>query len=161
MTCSNGEGSGYFAPGTGIMLNNMMGEDDLHPDGFHCSPPGQRVGSMMSPSVLLHGDRAELVLGSGGSKRIRTAMIQVLVQLIDCHRDRVEAVEAPRLHWDGEILQMEPGFPASSVEALRKRVRVNVWQEKSMYFGGVHVVAPGQGGAGDPRRGGAVEVVRP
>ncbi len=161
MTCSNGEGSGYFAPGTGIMLNNMMGEDDLHPDGFHCAPPGQRVGSMMSPSVLLHGDRAELVLGSGGSKRIRTAMTQVLTQLVDFRRHRVEAVEAPRLHWDGEIVQVEPGFPAPAIEALRRRVRVNVWQERSMYFGGVHVVVPGRGGAGDPRRGGAVEVVRP
>ncbi|HEB51361.1 MAG TPA: gamma-glutamyltransferase [Desulfobulbus sp.] len=161
MTCSNGEGSGYFAPGTGIMLNNMMGEDDLHPDGFHCSPPGQRVGSMMSPSVLVRDDQAELVLGSGGSKRIRTAMTQVLTQLVDFRRHRVEAVEAPRLHWDGEILQMEPGFSGPAVEALRRRVRVNVWQEKSMYFGGVHVVEPGRGGAGDPRRGGAVEVVRP
>ncbi len=161
MTCSNGEGSGYFAPGTGIMLNNMMGEDDLHPDGFHSAPPGQRVGSMMSPSVLLHGDRAELVLGSGGSKRIRTAMTQVLTQMVDFGRDLVQAVEAPRLHWDGEVLQMEPGFAEASVAALQQKVRVNVWQEKSMYFGGVHVVVPGRGGAGDPRRGGAVEVVRP
>ena len=53
MTCSNGEGSGYFAPQTGIMLNNMMGEDDLHPDGFHTDPPGERVASMMSPSLLM------------------------------------------------------------------------------------------------------------
>ena len=51
MTCSNGEGSGYIVPGTGVMLNNMMGEDDLHPNGFHSSPPGERVGSMMSPSL--------------------------------------------------------------------------------------------------------------
>ena len=116
---------------------------------------------MMSPSVLVRDDQAELVLGSGGSKRIRTAMTQVLTQLVDFRRHRVEAVEAPRLHWDGEILQMEPGFSGPAVEALRRRVRVNVWQEKSMYFGGVHVVEPGRGGAGDPRRGGAVEVVRP
>ena len=57
MTFSNGEGSGYFAPETGVMLNNMMGEDDLHPDGFHSSPPGQRVGSMMSPSLLVKDDQ--------------------------------------------------------------------------------------------------------
>jgi len=68
MTNSNGEGSGYVVPGTGIMLNNMLGEDDLHPDGFHASPPGQRVASMMSPSILLHGDgRVRAVLEAHGA----------------------------------------------------------------------------------------------
>ena len=69
MTCSNGEGSGYFAPNSGVMLNNMMGEDDLHPQGFHSSPPGQRVGSMMSPSLLIKDGKVALVIGSGGFKR--------------------------------------------------------------------------------------------
>jgi len=159
MTCSNGEGSGYFAPGTGIMLNNMMGEDDLHPDGFHSAPPGERVGSMMSPSVLLQGDIPRLVLGSGGSKRIRTAITQVLTRMIDYGLSPQEAVCSPRLHWDGEVLQMEPGFPEQAVRELKKHVPVNVWQEQSMYFGGVHVVVPGREGAGDPRRGGSVAVV--
>ena len=95
MTCSNGEGSGYFAPSTGVMLNNMMGEDDLHPDGFHCDPPGIRVGSMMSPSLLIGDDGVELVIGSGGSKRIRTAISQVVSQLVDHGRDLTEAVAAP------------------------------------------------------------------
>ncbi len=158
MTCSNGEGCGYFAPGTGIMLNNMMGEDDLHPDGFHSSPPGERVGSMMSPSLLTRGNRVKLVLGSGGSKRIRTAITQVLSQIIDFGRPVTQAVEAPRLYWDGEsnILQLEPGFSDEAVNALKDRVEVNVWQEQSMYFGGVHTVIPGADGAGDPRRGGSV-----
>ncbi|MEJ2691192.1 MAG: gamma-glutamyltransferase, partial [Deltaproteobacteria bacterium] len=57
MTTSNGEGSGCMVPDTGIMLNNMMGEDDLHPDGFHSSPPGIRISSMMSPSILLENDK--------------------------------------------------------------------------------------------------------
>ena len=159
MTCSNGEGSGYFAPGTGIMLNNMMGEDDLHPDGFHSSPAGERVGSMMSPSLVLAGDEVELVIGSGGSKRIRTAITQVLNQIIDYGRPYRIAVESPRLHWDGERLQVEPGFTTEGIEALRGKVEVNVWQEQSMYFGGVHVVVPGKLGVGDPRRGGSVAVV--
>jgi gamma-glutamyltranspeptidase/glutathione hydrolase len=77
MTTSNGEGSGYIVPQTGIMLNNMMGEDDLHPDGFHAEAPGQRVASMMSPCLLLRDGRVRLVVGSGGSKRIRTALLQV------------------------------------------------------------------------------------
>lgn len=159
MTCSNGEGSGYFAPGTGIMLNNMMGEDDLHPNGFHSAPSGERVSSMMSPSVLLNKDEVELVLGSGGSKRIRTAITQVLTQIVDFQRSPEVAVHSPRLHFDGESLQIEPGFSEESLKALRETIPVNVWQEQSMYFGGVHVVVPGQYGIGDPRRGGAVAVV--
>jgi len=159
MTCSNGEGSGYFAPGTGIMLNNMMGEDDLHPDGFHSAPAGERVGSMMSPSMLLKEDQPCLVIGSGGSKRIRTAITQVLMRMIDQGMGSREAVEAPRLHWDGEVVQMEPGFTEEGIAAVQQQVPVNVWQEQSMYFGGVHVVVPGREGAGDPRRGGSVSVV--
>ncbi len=159
MTCSNGEGSGYFAPGTGVMLNNMMGEDDLHPEGFHSSPPGDRVASMMSPSLLLRGDEVELVIGSGGSKRIRTAITQVLTQLIDFHREPELAVNSPRLHFDGEALQVEPGFDPDALAALKKRLPVNIWQERSMYFGGVHLVLPGKIGVGDPRRGGSVAVV--
>jgi len=163
MTCSNGEGSGYFAPGTGVMLNNMMGEDDLHPEGFHAAEPGQRVVSMMSPSLLLDRDGAvALVLGSGGSKRIRTAITQVLTQVVEFGRDLEAAVHAPRLHWDGEALQVEPGFTAEALAPLRARWRVNVWRERSVYFGGVHCVVPGRMGVGDPRRGGAVaEVGRP
>jgi len=160
MTCSNGEGSGYFAPGTGIMLNNMMGEDDLHPEGFHSSPAGQRVASMMSPSLVLKDDQVIMVLGSGGSKRIRSAMTQVLTQVIDFGRDIHVAVNAPRLHWDGEVLQIEPGFPEESVRVLIERFPVNVWQRQNIYFGGVHTVIPGRQGVGDPRRGGAVAEVK-
>lgn len=156
MTCSNGEGSGYFAPGTGVMLNNMMGEDDLHPQGFHSSPAGQRVGSMMSPSMLLKDDKVTLVIGSGGSKRIRTAVTQVLGQVMDFGRTLQEAVDAPRLHWDGVQVQMEPGFSHSAVRCLKECVSVNEWQAQGIYFGGVHAVVPGIEGASDSRRGGAV-----
>lgn len=159
MTCSNGEGSGYFVPGTGVMLNNMMGEDDLHPAGFHSSPAGQRVASMMAPSVLLKDGEVKMVLGSGGSKRIRTAITQVLSQVIDFGRDIQVAVNAPRLHWDGDALQLEPGFPAESVAELVKRFPVNVWEERNVYFGGVHTVIPGCDCVGDPRRGGATAEV--
>ncbi len=161
MTCSNGEGSGYFVPGTGIMLNNMMGEDDLHPAGFHAEPPGQRVGSMMSPSALLHDDEVKLVFGSGGSKRIRTALTQVLTQIIDFNRSLSEAVVAPRMYWDGdeEILQIEPGFSEQGMKALKDRATINIWDDLDLYFGGVHAVIPGVGGVGDPRRGGATVVV--
>lgn len=156
MTCSNGEGAGYFAPGSGVMLNNMMGEDDLHPEGFHSSPPGQRVASMMSPSLLVKDNDVKLVIGSGGSKRIRTAVTQVLNQVIDFKRPLQDAVDAPRLHWDGEFVQLEPGFSSEDVELLKEKVRVNEWAAQGVYFGGVHAVIPGKEGAADPRRGGGV-----
>lgn len=159
MTCSNGEGSGYFAPGTGVMLNNMMGEDDLHPDGFHSSPAGIRVHSMMSPSILLEDGKAKLVIGSGGSKRIRTAISQVVGQIIYHDRDLKQAVDAPRLYWDGSVLQVEPGFDQESFHDLKERYPVNFWEQRDVYFGGVHAVIPGEEGAGDPRRGGAVTIV--
>ena len=159
MTCSNGEGSGYIVPGTGVMLNNMMGEDDLHPDGFHSSPPGQRVGSMMSPSMLMKDNQIRLVIGSGGSKRIRTSMSQVMNQVVDFDRPLKTAVEAPRLYWDGEVLQVEPGFSEEALEEVQRHVKINIWDTKDVYFGGVHAVIPGKCGAGDSRRGGCVEEV--
>ena len=156
MTCSNGEGSGYFAPGTGIMLNNMMGEDDLHPGGFHSSPAGERVYSMMSPSLLLQDDHVKLVIGSGGSKRIRTAISQVLMQVVDFKRSLQEAVDAPRLYLDENCLQLEPGFSDIAVNSLKDIIPINLWDQQDVYFGGVHAVIPGLEGAGDKRRGGSV-----
>lgn len=159
MTLSNGEGSGYIVPGTGIMLNNMLGEDDLHPEGFHASPPGERVSSMMSPSLVLRDGEPRLIVGSGGSKRIRTTLVQVISDVVDFGMGVREAVEAPRIHWDGEILQMEPGFSAAAIAALERNWRVNAWSERNLYFGGAHAVDPRGEGAGDPRRGGHATVV--
>jgi gamma-glutamyltranspeptidase/glutathione hydrolase len=160
MTTSNGEGSGYIVPGTGIMLNNMMGEDDLHPDGWHTDPPGVRISSMMSPTIVLDAHGApHLALGSGGSKRIRTALLQVLVSTLDLGASLTEAVEAPRVHWDGEAMQVEPGLPADTLASLREDVAVNEWDVFDVYFGGVHAVNANDGGAGDPRRGGHAMIV--
>jgi gamma-glutamyltranspeptidase/glutathione hydrolase len=156
MTTSNGEGSGYVVPGTGIHLNNMMGEDDLHPDGFHASPPGQRVASMMSPCLLLRDGDLHAVLGSGGSKRIRTALLQVVSDRVDHGLALDDAVERPRIHWDGETLHAEPGLGPEVLAALAARAPVRSWDRLDLYFGGVHAVAPGGEAAGDPRRGGAV-----
>ncbi len=164
MTTSNGEGSGYIAPGTGIMLNNMMGEDDPHPEGFHASPPGLRVASMMSPSLLLEGDQVKLALGSGGSKRIRTAILQVISNVVDFGMSLHEAIESSRLHWDGECVQVEPGYSEAALRALRQRWNINEWDVHDVYFGGVHAVSPSGEGAGDHRRGGVaakVESLKP
>jgi gamma-glutamyltranspeptidase/glutathione hydrolase len=160
MTTSNGECSGDVIAGTGICCNNMLGEDDLHPDGFHAAPPGVRVASMMSPTFVLAPDgEVELALGSGGSKRIRSALLQVLAAVIDDGAPLDEAVLAPRIHWDADHLEVEPGLDPAVLAALQAAQPVNVWPATSMYFGGVHAVAPGRTGAGDPRRGGAVRIV--
>jgi gamma-glutamyltranspeptidase/glutathione hydrolase len=160
MTTSNGEGSGWLLPGTGVMANNMMGEDDLHPDGFHASPPGERVASMMAPSLVVDADGAvRLAVGSGGSKRIRTALAQVIAAVLDQQRPLVDAVEAPRLHWDGAQLHVEPGWPEAVVDELAARWPVSEWPQRDLYFGGVHAVIPGHEAAADSRRGGAAQVL--
>jgi gamma-glutamyltranspeptidase/glutathione hydrolase len=159
MTNSDGEGSGYVVPGTGIMLNNMLGEDDLHPEGFHAGPPGERVSSMMSPSILLGEEGVSLVIGSGGSKRIRSTIMQVMSHVVDFGVPLQDAVNAPRVHWDGELLHVEPGLPDETLRVLREQWPVHAWTQRDVYFGGVQAVVPGRAGAGDPRRGGAVERV--
>merc|ERR1711969_192953 len=128
----------------------MLGEDDLHPEGFHGWPPGERVGSMMSPTLVLEAGAVCLVAGSGGSKRIRSAIVQVLTGVLDAGLPVREAVEASRQHWDGEQLQVEPGVPDDALAALRERWPVNAWDARSLYFGGVHVVAPPAEAAADP-----------
>ncbi len=160
MTTSNGEGSGHLIPGTGIMLNNMLGEDDLY-----CGPrpgevPGERLASMMAPTLVKEGDRVILALGSGGSKRIRSAIFQVMTHMLDCSLDLGKAVTAPRLHFDGEILQVEEGVSSETRTFLEQRWRTNFWKVKDLYFGGVHAIVPGMSAIGDPRRGGD-DLVRP
>jgi gamma-glutamyltranspeptidase / glutathione hydrolase len=154
MTTSNGSGSGVTLGDTGVFANNIMGEEDLHPRGFHLAPPGVRVGSMMAPSVLLRPDAPPLALGSGGSERIRSALTQVLAQLLDDGLPLAEAVAAPRIHWDGRTVQVEPGLAADAVAALAATRPVNVWQVTDLYFGGVNAVDAAGDRVGDHRRGG-------
>jgi gamma-glutamyltranspeptidase/glutathione hydrolase len=161
MSTSNGEGSGIVAPGTGVLLNNMLGEEDLHPGGFHASHAGQRVGSMMAPVIVLDGDHQPLLAaGTGGSARIRTSLLQVVAGSIDePATPLVDIVERARMHWDGELVQLEAGIPDEAAAAVAERWPSNRWGERSLYFGGVHAVRPGHSAAGDPRRGGADMVV--
>ena len=109
VTCSNGTGSGVIVPGTGIHVNNMLGEEDLNPLGFHVNPPGRRVPSMMSPTVVLRDGELEAGLGSGGSNRIRSAVLQTIIRLIDDGMEAQAAVDAPRVHFEAGAVQAEPG----------------------------------------------------
>ena len=113
VTCSNGTGSGVMAPGTGIHLNNMLGEEDLNPLGFHRLDPGTRVTSMMAPTIVLRDGEVELSLGSAGSNRLRSAILQVVRYVFDCGMEVGEAVRAGRLHYEAETLHAEPGFSPS------------------------------------------------
>src|SRR4029077_4984988 len=83
VTCTNGEGSGVVVPGTGIHVNNVMGEEDLNPQGFHRHPAGRRGPSVMARSVVLRGGAPERVLGSGRSNRIRSAILQTITGVVD------------------------------------------------------------------------------
>lgn len=160
VTTSNGEGCGYIIPGTGVMMNNMLGEEDINPHGFHIQSPGARMSSMMSPTVVMKGGTPEIVLGSGGSNRIRNAIFQVILNIIDHKFPVSRAVNLPRVHWDGRLFQLEKGVEIAEQENLESEgIPVNGWQEKNMYFGGVHTVVRDaesgeMSGAGDLRRGG-------
>jgi len=114
---------------------------------------------MMAPSVLLDGERVRLALGSAGSTRIRTALLQVLLDVVDFGMRVGQAVAAPRLHWDGARVHCEPGFSDAACAALGRRWPLNVWRVTDVYFGGVQAVSPDGEGAADPRRGGSTEVV--
>ena len=165
ITASNGEGSSYAIPGTGIMLNNMLGEDDLNPDGFHRWPENVRMSSMMAPTTILNRGKPEIVLGSGGSKRIRTAIAQVISNLLDFDMSVAQAVSSPRLHWDEGKLNVEPGFEGLDRDRLGTVLgdRIVPWAKQNMFFGGVHTVAWGSDGqflgAGDGRRDGYADWV--
>ncbi len=160
---SNGEGCGHLLPGTGIHLNNMLGEEDLNPRGFHLWPPGTRMGSMMAPTAARLADGKRIALGSGGSNRLRGAILQVLLNLTDFHMPLSAAVAAPRLHVENGLAQAEPGVSPAALDALEAEVRrVQLWQAPNLYFGGVHAVSRGTDGwleaVGDARRGGVGEV---
>lgn len=159
VTSTNGEGSGVVVPGTGIHLNNIMGEQDLNPLGFHLHPAGRRMPSMMAPSVVVRAGEVELVLGSAGSNRIRSALLQTIVGVVDCGLDVLAAVTAPRAHFEDGVVYAEPGL---DLDALRGAGHeVVAFHDLNLFFGGVQAVQrSGESivGAGDPRRGGVAVV---
>lgn len=160
VTTSHGEGCGYVIPGTGIMMNNMLGEEDLNPHGFHQWQENVRISSMMTPTIVLKDNLPEIVLGSGGANRIRTAILQVISNIIDFKMPVDRAVNSPRIHWENGVLNVEPGFGQEVIESLvLSNENMVLWNKKNMFFGGVHTVMEVAGsisGAGDDRRSGAI-----
>ncbi|TDJ32477.1 MAG: gamma-glutamyltransferase [Gammaproteobacteria bacterium] len=159
LSLSNGEGSAFVAPGTGVMLNNMLGEEDLNPAGLQKFPPDRRMASMMCPTLMTREDGTAVALGSGGSNRLRTAILQVLVDTLYFDMNLEASVNSPRLHFERDVLNVEPGFPPATTDWFRDSFPDAVfWDAFNLFFGGVHAVAvhpDGTFSAGaDARRGG-------
>ncbi len=165
LTTTAGETAGYVVPGTGFIPNNILGEEDLNPHGFHNWQAGQRIPTMMAPTFVSLNGNIRLVVGSGGSIRIRSAILQTLSNLLDFGMDLESAVNAARVHVENGVLQCELGYDPHAVDQVESwGYRVNRWSARSIYFGGAHSVARTESGrltaAGDSRRGGATAEVR-
>jgi gamma-glutamyltranspeptidase/glutathione hydrolase len=163
LSTSNGEGCGHILPGTGIMMNNMLGEEDLNPNGFHLWPPAQRMTSMMAPTLVHSANDTVITLGSGGSNRLRTAILQVLLNLLEFGMSLEEAVNSPRLHFEAGIINAEADFGDNQIDVLLEHYpQCKIWPERNLFFGGTHAVMQQNGifsGVGDPRRGGVAKIV--
>ena len=160
LSSSLGSGSGVVVPGTGIHLNNMLGEWDL----VTGAAPGARLTSMMAPSVVLKDGRPRLVLGSAGSARLRGAIFQVVANVVAHGLGVEDAVTAPRVHVEDGTLHCEGGADPAELDRLEADGwNLMRWKRRNLYFGGVSAVELLDGGAlaaaGDPRRGGAGLVV--
>jgi gamma-glutamyltranspeptidase/glutathione hydrolase len=152
-----GYGSGLVVPGTGIPLNNSLGEPELNPRGFHALDPGERLVSSMSPTVVSSAEGGLVALGSPGASRIPTAILQTLVNVLDLGMAVEEAVLAPRFHAEGDLFAYENGGRSAD---LRRFGRVLPYEGPNMFFGGVNAVRLTTEGsfeaAADPRRSGGV-----
>ncbi|MGB2953863.1 MAG: gamma-glutamyltransferase [Gaiellaceae bacterium] len=158
MTASSGSGSGVIAPGTGVHLNNMLGEYDLNPRGRR-SVPGRRLTSMMAPSLVLRGNRPRLVVGSAGSVRLRGAILQIVVNVVGHGLPVDEAITRARVHLEEPHVHCEGGHDAAELDRLAALGYDLVrWRRRNLYFGGASGVEFQDDGslaaAGDPRRGG-------
>ena len=163
LSTSTGSGSGVVVPGTGIYLNNMLGESDLV--GSRPPRPGTRLTSMMAPTIALdRKGRARLVVGSAGSARLRGAIMQIVVNVLEHDLGVEDAIGAPRIHVDGPQVHCEGGFERAELDRLAGLgYEVVRWRGRNLFFGGasaVEVLPDGtEAAAGDPRRGGAGVVV--
>jgi gamma-glutamyltranspeptidase / glutathione hydrolase len=156
LTTSLGLGSGDFLPGLDLHLNSMLGEADLLTDGLE---PGDRMASMMAPTLALDGDGVALAAGAAGGTRLRSALLQVVTGILDEELEPQAAVDRARLHPVPGLVHLEPGFEPATTAALESSgLKVRTWPGRHHYFGGVSVVTR-TGAAGDPRRSGEARVV--
>lgn len=162
LSSSTGSGSGVIVPGTGIHLNNMLGEYDLAAPGP--PTPGRRLTSMMAPTVVTGERSPRLVVGSAGSVRLRGAIMQVIENVVGHRLDVAAAIDAPRVHVEEQFVHCEGGFDEHELDRLEAAGYELVrWRRRNLFFGGANAVEVHDDGslsaAGDPRRGGGGEVV--
>ncbi len=159
ITMSSGYGSGVIPAGTGIWMNNSLGEEELNRRGFHAAKPGERLPSNMAPTIVRHGERSTIAIGSPGADRITTALQQTILGFAIAGLSLQDAIDAPRRHVEfvpsGMRLAHEPGAGAAGFEA-------RPYEALDMYFGGVTSagwdVDDGLSAAADPRRTGGIVV---
>jgi gamma-glutamyltranspeptidase/glutathione hydrolase len=152
LTSSLGLGSGDWLPGLDLHLNSMLGEADLIREPLE---PGERMGSMMSPTLALDGDGLAFAGGAAGGTRLRSALVQVVAGCLDEGLATQEAVDQPRLHPAAGVVHLEPGLADEVAPALEAAgYAVRAWPGRHHFFGGVSAVTRA-GAAGDPRRSGA------
>jgi gamma-glutamyltranspeptidase/glutathione hydrolase len=156
LTTSLGLGAGAWTPTFDLHLNSMLGERDLHSGPL---VPGERMASMMAPTLAFDGGGAVLAIGAAGGTRLRSALVQVAAAILDEELEPDVAVDRPRVHPDGEVVHAEPGVDARALERLEEQGRdVRSWDGLHHFFGGVSCVGRG-GAAGDPRRDGTGEMI--
>ena len=160
-TASTGAGSGVIVPGTGLHVNNMLGEYDLVAARVK---PGMRLTSMMAPSLVLREGLPRLVVGSAGSVRLRGAILQIVLNVIQHDLPVDEAIERPRVHFEDPHVHCEGGNDPAEMDSLEELgYQVTRWRRKNLFFGGAAAVEVREDGslaaAGDSRRGGAGVVV--
>jgi gamma-glutamyltranspeptidase / glutathione hydrolase len=157
LTTSLGLGSGDFLPGLDVHLNSMLGETDLIRGTLE---PGQRMGSMMAPSLVFDGEALQLAIGAAGGTRLRGALLQAAAGYLDEGLGLADAIERPRRHPAEGRVQLEPGFDDETIGALAQAgFEPRLWPDRHHFFGGVSAVTPNCA-AGDPRRSGAGATVR-
>ncbi len=161
VTVSMGYGAGVVPPGTGLWMNNHLGELELNKAGIHAKPPGTRLASNMAPTVGRHPDGGVLAIGTPGADRIATATMQVLVNLIEMGMEPQEAIDAPRIHVEGSgkdiVVVHEPGV------SVPPQLETRAFQDRDMFFGGVALATKSPSGtlepAADPRREGSTALL--
>jgi len=158
LTTSLGLGSGDWLPELDLHLNSMLGEADLLHGPVEA---GARMQSMMAPSLALDRHGLALAIGAAGGTRLRTALVTTAAGILDEGLDPQAAVDLPRVHPAGTVVNAEPGADEDALQALEAAGRtVRRWPERHHYFGGVSAIGR-SGAAADPRRGGASLSARP
>lgn len=163
ITMSMGYGSGVAVPGTGIIMDNVLGELELNPKGYLKAPSGERLISGMSPSIMYDDDKHDLVvLGTPGASRIAPCLMQIIVNLTDFKMDLLTAISSPRFHYEDNKFAIEPGIVLNK-DLLDSNVEICEFSDLSMYFGGSQCVRFRRGklpeSATDPRRSGSAQTL--